>query len=72
MDYVMIDPREFGKMEAKVEALTAEVAELNAKVDRLLEAVNQGRGGIMTMLSIGAAISAVIGWFSSHWFGSGS
>lgn len=68
----MIDPREFGKMEAKVEALTAEVSELNAKVDKLLEAVNQGRGGIMTMLSIGAAISAVMGWFSSRWFGGGS
>ena len=64
-----IDLREYGKMEAKVEALTHEVAELNHKVDRLLEIVNQGRGGLWAAVAIGSAISAVVGWFSSALWG---
>ena len=64
-----IDLREYGKMEAKVEALTQEVAQLNAKVDRLLEAVTEARGGWKTLIMVGAAVSAIVGWLSSTFWG---
>lgn len=64
-----IDLREYGKMEAKVEALTQEVTQLNAKVDRLLEIVNQGQGGMKAMIFIGSVVGAVGGWISSTFWG---
>ena len=40
-----IDPREFGKLEAQVEALQAEVHGLRQDIKLLLEMANKSKGG---------------------------
>lgn len=64
---IMIDPREFGRLEAQVEMLTTQVSEMSAKIDVLVEALNKSKGGFWTMMTAGAAVSAVVGWFVAVW-----
>jgi len=52
-----IDPREFGKLEAQVEALQAEVHGLRQDIKLLLEMANKSKGGFF----VGMAIASVIG-----------
>jgi hypothetical protein len=52
-----IDPREFGKLEAQVEALQAEVHALRQDIKLLLEMANKSKGGMF----VGMAIASVIG-----------
>lgn len=52
-----IDPREFGKLEAQVEALQAEVYALRQDIKALLEMANKSKGGFF----VGMAIASVIG-----------
>jgi hypothetical protein len=56
-----IDPREFGKLEAQVEALQAEVQALRQDIKTLLEMANKSKGGFF----VGMAIASVIGGFIS-------
>jgi len=56
-----IDPREFGKLEAQVEALQAEVAAMREDIKCLLEMANKSKGGMF----VGMAIASVIGGFIS-------
>ena len=56
-----IDPREFGKLEAQVEALQAEVHALRQDIKTLLEMANKSKGGFF----VGMAIASVIGGFIS-------
>jgi hypothetical protein len=52
-----IDPREFGKLEAQVEALQTEVHALRQDIKLLLEMANKSKGGFF----VGMAIASVIG-----------
>jgi hypothetical protein len=56
-----IDPREFGKLEAQVEALQAEVSAMREDIKALLEMANKSKGGMF----VGMAIASVIGGFIS-------
>jgi len=56
-----IDPREFGKLEAQVEALQTEVAGLREDIKLLLEMANKSKGGFF----VGMAIASVVGGFIS-------
>lgn len=65
-----IDLREFGRLEAMVEAQGREIGELKAaisglrvRIDELLELANRGKGGLWVGMSIVSAVSAAIGWF---------
>ena len=52
-----IDPREFGKLEAQVEALQLEVQGLRQDIKLLLEMANKSKGGMF----VGMAIASFIG-----------
>ena len=52
-----IDPREFGKLEAQVEALQIEVHGLRQDIKLLLEMANKSKGGMF----VGMAIASFIG-----------
>ena len=54
-----IDPREFGKLEAQVEALQIEVSAMRDDIKALLEMANKSKGGMF----VGMAIASVIGGF---------
>jgi len=56
-----IDPREFGKLEAQVEALQAEVSAMRDDIKALLEMANRSKGGFF----VGMAIASLIGGFIS-------
>jgi hypothetical protein len=56
-----IDPREFGKLEAQVEALQAEVTGLREDIKLLLEMANKSKGGFF----VGMAIASIVGGFIS-------
>jgi hypothetical protein len=56
-----IDPREFGKLEAQVEALQHEVHAMRDDIKALLEMANRSKGGFF----VGMAIASVIGGFIS-------
>jgi hypothetical protein len=52
-----IDPREFGKLEAQVEALQHEVHAMRDDIKVLLEMANKSKGGFF----VGMAISSIVG-----------
>ena len=56
-----IDPREFGKLEAQVEALQAEVHAMREDIKALLEMANRSKGGFF----VGMAIASIVGGFIS-------
>ena len=56
-----IDPREFGKLEAQVESLQAEVHALRQDIKTLLEMANKSKGGFF----VGMAIASIVGGFIS-------
>ncbi len=59
-----IDARDFGKLEAQVEALQVEVQSLAKDVKELLELANKSRGGFwmgMTIASMAGGVITFIG-----------
>lgn len=64
-----IDPRDFGRLEAEVKALQAEVSEMSRDIKDLLELANKGRGGFWMGMTIAASIGAIGSWFSAHFLG---
>lgn len=54
-----ISAREFGKLEAQVEALQNEVHQLSKDVKALLELANKGKGGFW----MGMTIASMVGGF---------
>jgi hypothetical protein len=51
-----IDLRDFGRLEADVEALQNQVTRLTEKVDALLELANQSKGGFWAGMTIASII----------------
>jgi hypothetical protein len=62
-----IDARDFGRIEAQVEALQAEVHQLSNDVKALLELANQSKGGFWMGMVIASALSGVVSFFASRW-----
>jgi hypothetical protein len=54
-----IDAREFGKLEAQVEALQKEMHSLSADVKALLELANKGKGGFWMGMTIASFMLVV-------------
>jgi hypothetical protein len=55
-----IDPREFGKLEAQVEALQLEVHALRQDIKLLLEMANKSKGGMFVGMAIASFIGGII------------
>ena len=62
-----IDPREFGKLEAQVEAMQSEIHALRQDVKQLLEMANKSKGGFWMGMTIASGVGGIIGWITSHW-----
>ena len=52
-----ISPRDFGKLEAQVEALQTEVHAMREDIKAILEMANKSKGGMF----VGMAIASVVG-----------
>ena len=55
-----IDPREFGKLEAQVEALQLEVHGLRQDIKTLLEMANKSKGGFFVGMAIASFIGGIV------------
>jgi len=60
-----IDPREFGKLEAQVEALQAEVSAMREDIKALLEMANRSKGGFFVGMAIASVIGGVISFVAT-------
>jgi hypothetical protein len=63
-----IDPREFGKLEAQVEALQGEVHAMRGDIKQLLEMANKSKGGFWVGMSIASALGGVITFVADRLF----
>jgi len=64
-----IDRRDYGRMEAQVEQLTADVHTLKQTVESMRDMMQQAQGGwksIMLLAGIASTIGAVVTWFAAH------
>jgi DNA anti-recombination protein RmuC len=55
-----IDARDFGKLEAQVEALQKEMHQLSADVKALLELANKGKGGFWMGMTIASFMGGIV------------
>ena len=55
-----IDARDFGRLEAQVEVLQAQVSQLSTDVKALLELANKGKGGFWMGMTIASIMGGVI------------
>ncbi len=63
-----IDPREFGKLEAQVEALQNEVHAMRSDIKQLLEMANKSKGGFWVGMSIASALGGVVTFVADRLF----
>ena len=63
-----IDPREFGKLEAQVESLQAEVHALRQDIKTLLEMANKSKGGFFVGMAIASFIGGIITFIADRVF----
>lgn len=61
-----IDARDFGKLEAQVEALQTEVRALSTDVKALLELANKGKGGFWMGMMIASAVGGFLTFIGSR------
>lgn len=62
-----IDPREFGRLEAEVHSLRAQVTSLQQDVRTLLEMANKSKGGLWAGMTIASMLGGLISWVATHW-----
>ena len=55
-----IDARDFGKLEAQVEALQKEMHQLSTDVKALLELANKGKGGFWMGMTIASFMGGIV------------
>ena len=63
-----IDPREFGKLEAQVEALQVEVHALRQDIKALLEMANKSKGGMFVGMAIASFVGGLITFIADRVF----
>ena len=63
-----VDARDFGKLEAQVEALQKEVHTLSTDVKALLELANKSKGGFWMGMTIASIIGGVVTYITSWLF----
>jgi hypothetical protein len=61
-----IDPREFGRLEAEVHSLRAQMTLLQKDMRELLELANRSKGGLWVGMSIAAMLGGVFSWVIGH------
>jgi hypothetical protein len=64
-----IDPQEFGRLQATVDALESDMSEMKADVRIIRDAITEARGGWRLLLMIGgaaASIGAAVSWVVDH------
>jgi hypothetical protein len=73
MDHTMIDPVEYGELRGQVASLQLQVSEFKAKqaqmdvkIDLVLERLSEARGGWKVMLMFGGAAGSLGAWVASH------
>jgi len=73
MDHTMIDPVEYGELRGQVASLQLQVSEFKAKqaqmdvkLDLVLERLSEARGGWKVMLMFGGAAGSFGAWIASH------
>ena len=62
-----IDPREFGRLEAEVHSLRAQVTSLQQDVRTLLEMAHKSKGGLWAGMTIASMLGGLISWAATHW-----
>ncbi len=62
----MIDPQEFGAMQARVKALETSFSTLDGKVDKVLDVLAEFRGGKRMLMYVIGGLGAVVGWLATH------
>lgn len=60
-----IDPREFGKLEAQVEALQTEVHAMREDIKKLLEMANKSKGGFFVGMAIASVVGGIISFIAT-------
>lgn len=60
------DPKEFGKVLARLDAQDKTLSRLEDNVSNLVVMANQGKGGLMMLMSIGSIVGAIVGWVVEH------
>lgn len=63
-----IDPREFGKLEAQVEAMNVEVHALRDDVKTLLELANKSKGGFWMGMTIASTVGGILTFVADRLF----
>jgi hypothetical protein len=63
-----IDPVEYGKLLAKVEALEAKIVGMDNDIKTLLALANQSKGGFWMGMAIASFAGGIITWFANHLF----
>jgi uncharacterized protein YlxW (UPF0749 family) len=63
-----VDARDFGKLEAQVEALQKEVHTLSTDVKQLLELANKSKGGFWMGMTIASAVGGFITFIADRVF----
>ncbi len=76
LEEMMIDPREFGRLEGAVIAMRAELdslklkqAQMDEKLDLVLDKLNEAKGGwrlLMALGGAGATFGAVLAWVAQN------
>jgi hypothetical protein len=61
-----IDPQQFGRLTAQVEALESQVGELQADMKSLLELANKSKGGFWMGMAIASAVGGMASFAVSH------
>ena len=63
-----VSAREFGKLEAQVEALQEEVSSLRKDVKCLLEIANKSKGGFWMGMTIASVVGGLFTFFVDRFF----
>ena len=63
-----IDPREFGRLEAEVKALSDQVAEMQADVKKLLALANKGKGTLWAIAGFASIFGGIGSIFIEKFF----
>lgn len=58
-----VSAMEFGKVLERLNQQDRQIAEMRSDIRDLLALANRGKGSIAMMISLGAVISTIIGWF---------